>query len=59
MTLKLFAISSLAGMVIIGMFALVSAAPKPGELGVYKTNSTTSMTSTTSNAPSNPGHMPY
>jgi hypothetical protein len=59
MTLKLFAISSLAGMVIIGVFALVSAAPKPSELGVYKTNSTTSMTSTTSNAPSNPGHMPY
>jgi len=59
MTLRLFAISSLAGIVIIGVFALVSAAPKPSEIGVYKTNSTTSMTSTTPNAPSNPGHMPY
>ena len=59
MTLKLFAISSLAGMVIIGVFALVSAAPKPSDAGLYKTNSTTLMTSTTSNAPSNPGHMPY
>jgi hypothetical protein len=59
MTLKLFAITSLAGLIIIGAGALASAAPSPSESGPYVTNSTTSMTSTTSNAPSYPGHMAY
>jgi hypothetical protein len=59
MTLKLFAIGSLVGMVIIGAEALASALPNPSQSGEYLTNSTTSMTSTTPNAPTNPGHMPY
>jgi hypothetical protein len=58
MTVKLLAISALAGMVIIGAEALASAAPNP-QSGSYMTDSTTSMTSTTSNAPSYPGRMPY
>jgi len=59
MTLKLFAIGALAGMVIIGAEALASAAPNPSESGSYMTDLTTSMTSTTSNPPSHPGRMPY
>jgi hypothetical protein len=53
MTLKLFALISLAGMVIIGAVALASAAPNPSESGPYVTNLTTSMTSMTS------GRMSY
>lgn len=57
--LKLFAITCLAGMVVIGAVTLANAAPTPSESGPYFTNGTTSATSTTSNAPNYPGHTGY
>jgi hypothetical protein len=59
MMLKFFAVSCLAGMVVIGAVTLANAAPNPSESGPYITNSTTSTTSTTSNAPPYPGHTGY
>jgi hypothetical protein len=58
---KLFATSCLAGMVIIGATALVSAAPNPSESGPSSSDSPTTPTTTTTSATNAPypGHMGY
>lgn len=59
MMLKLFGVSSLAGMAVVGAVALANAAPKPSSPVPYMTNMTTSTTPTTSNPPPYSGRMGY
>jgi hypothetical protein len=56
---KLFAINSLAGLIIGGAVAVAQTAPNPSQSGPWLSDSTTTPTTTTTptNAPRPPGHM--
>jgi hypothetical protein len=56
---KIFAISAMGAMVVVGAAALARGAVSSGPAGPYMQDMTTTVTSTSSNAPPHPGRIGY